>query len=151
MFTEQLYRHGTFRTGKFWRARLGRYRLVGSKCKKCGTLWFPPRDFNVCGKCNARELEDYEFSPEGEITTYFSQREQYGHQNVHGYEVIGWSGRDMSLVKLKEGNYVYADIVDAEPGEMKDGGKVKMVTRKMRRESNGNWCYGYKFVLAGKR
>lgn len=149
MFPEPLYRHGVYRTTKMWRQRGGRYRLVGSRCKSCGQLWWPSRIAGVCGKCNSRDLEDYEFSHEGGVVlVHFAEAARYPIPPLHGYEVYGDS-RIYALVKLKEGVYIGpTEIADCSPEQVRDGMRVKMVTRKLRRESNGNWMYGYMWVPA---
>ncbi len=122
--------------------------MIGSRCKSCGQLWWPRRVAEICGKCNGKDLEDYELSHEGEIFVHFAEATHYPIPPLQGFEVYGDS-RIYALVKLKEGVYVGpTEIVDCRPEEVRDGRKVKMVTRKLRRESNGNWMYGYMRVLA---
>ena len=148
MFPEPLYRHGVYRTTKMWRQRRERYRLVGSRCQSCGQLWWPRRIAGVCGKCNSRNLEDLEFSHEGEVFACFAEATKYPYAPLQGYEVYGDS-RIHAMVRLKEGVYIGpTEIVDCPPEQIGDGMKVKMVTRKLRRESNGNWMYGYMWVRA---
>ena len=148
MFPEPLYRHGVYRTTKMWRQRRERYRLVGSRCQSCGQLWWPRRIAGVCGKCNSRNLEDFEFSHEGEVIACFVEATKFPYPLLQGFEVYGDS-RIHAMVKLKEGVYIGpTEIVDCPPEQIKEGMKVKMVTRKLRRESNGNWMYGYMWVRA---
>lgn len=148
MFPEPLYRTTVYRTTKMWRQRRERYRLLGSRCQSCGQLWWPRRT-GVCGKCNARHLEDFEFSHEGEVVAGYAAALRHGRPVVlHGYEVYG-DTRIFALVKLKEDVYVGpTEIVDCTPEQFREGMKVKMVTRRLRRESNGNWMYGYMWVPA---
>ena len=148
MFPEPLYRHGVYRTTKMWRQRRERYRLVGSRCKACGQLWWPRRIAGVCGKCNSRDLEDFELSHEGEVIACFAEAMKFPYPLLQGFEVYGDS-RIHAMVKLKEGVYIGpTEIVDCSPEQIREGMKVKMVTRKLRRESNGNWMYGYMWVRA---
>jgi len=141
LFPEGLYRHGVLRTMKAWRQRVERYRLVGSKCRSCGTLWWPGR--KVCGKCNSRDMEDYQFSHHGELVTHHHGQLAWYVPPVNGFEVYG-DTRVLAVVKLPEGAHVGGtDLVDCEPAQVRDGMKVKMVLRKLRREQNGNWQYGF--------
>jgi len=143
MFPEPAYRHGVYRTTKMWRERLGRYRLMGSRCRKCGALWWPRRIGGVCGKCNSRDLEPYEFSHEGVLKTHSLS----SGTPLMGMEVYGADRRIVASVLLDEGVVVGpTEIVDTTFENLKDGVKVQMVTRKLRRESNGNWMYGYMWV-----
>jgi len=144
MFPEPLYRHGVLRTMKAWRQHKERYRLLGSKCNSCGTMWWPGR--KVCGNCNSRDLEDYEFSQTGEVFTHHYGELAWHLVPLNGYEVYG-DDRVIGMVKLPEDVYVGGtDIVDCPPEKVKDGMKVKKVLRKLRREQNGNWQYGYMWV-----
>jgi len=56
--------------------------------------------------------------------------------------------RVSALIELDDGVHIFSEIVEAEPEEIQDGMRVEVVVRKHRRESNGNWFYAYKFVLA---
>ncbi len=143
MFPEPLYRTSVYRTTKLWRQRKERYRLVGSRCKGCDQLWWPGREGKACGSCNSREFEEYEFSHEGELFVHFPEEKRYMIPPIQGFEVYG-DTRIYAMVKLPEGVYIGpTEIVDCRPEQVKNGMKVKMVTRKFRRESNGNWAYGF--------
>ncbi len=139
-FPEQIYRHATYSSVRAWRERLGRYRLVGSKCTSCGQLWFPRR--SVCAKCSSRDLESYECSHEGEVVCHWENIAKgavpmgYGEQRP----------RIPTVVKLTDGVHVFTEIIETSPEEVYDGMAVKMVLRKQKRESNSNWTYGYKFI-----
>lgn len=43
-------------------------KLMGGKCKKCGTIYLPPRP--VCNKCFSKDFEWVEISPRGKLLTY---------------------------------------------------------------------------------
>jgi uncharacterized protein len=144
LFPEGMYRHGVLRTLKAWRSRKERYRLLGSKCSNCGQLWWPGR--KVCAKCGSRELGEYQFSHVGELLIHHQGHLPWHMPPLQGFEVYG-DQRMMAVVKLPENIYVGpTDIVDCEPEEVRDGMKVRKVLRKLRREANGNWQYGYMWV-----
>lgn len=144
-FPEDLYRHGVLRTLKAWRQRKERYRLLGSKCRTCGTLWWPGR--KVCGKCTSRDLEDYQFSAVGELFIHHSGQLPWHVPPMNGFTVYGEDSRIQSVVKLPEGVYVGpTDVVDMPPQQARDGMKVRRVLRKLRREQNGNWQYAFMWV-----
>jgi uncharacterized OB-fold protein len=141
IFPEGLYRHGVLRTTKAWRQRVERYRLVGSKCLSCETLWWPGR--KVCGKCNSRKMENYQFSHRGELVTNHHGQLAWYVPPVQGYEVYG-DTRILAVIKLPEGVHVGGtELIDYPPEKVRDGMKVRMVLRKLRREQNGNWQYGF--------
>ena len=49
---------------------LNEEKLMGSKCKKCGTLFTPPRP--ICIKCFSREMGWAELHGRGKLTTFTS-------------------------------------------------------------------------------
>jgi uncharacterized OB-fold protein len=127
---------------KTWRERLGRYRIMGSRCKKCGEIWFPSRKGLMCPVCYNREMDDHECAHAGEITEHNAE--------VMGYPAMGYgelAPRNIVMIKLDDGVHILSEVVDASAEECKTGTRVKMVLRKHRREDSGNWLYGYKFVL----
>ena len=118
---------------------------MGSRCNACGRIWFPRRGQGVCGTCNSRDLEDYECSHTGKIAYHWVNA---FFNSITGYGEWGVNRRVPALIELDNGAYVFSEIIEAEPEEIEDGMRVEMVVRKHRRETNGNWFYAYKFVLA---
>ncbi|MHA1293516.1 MAG: Zn-ribbon domain-containing OB-fold protein [Promethearchaeota archaeon] len=43
-------------------------KLMGSKCKKCGETYAPPR--KLCIKCNSTDMEWFEFSGKGKLAAF---------------------------------------------------------------------------------
>jgi scaffold protein (connect acetoacetyl-CoA thiolase and HMG-CoA synthase) len=120
-----------------WRLRDQRYRLEGTVCKNCGAKFFPPRD--VCSECRSQELEPREFDGHGELYSFSTlYQAPLGYEDGLPYTV--------GIVKLDEGPMVEAQLTDANPGELKIGQRVEMVTRKLREHGKeGMVVYGYKF------
>ena len=139
-FPEQIYRHATYTTTKAWRERKTRYRLEGSKCNDCGLIWFPHR--SVCTSCNSRDTTPHELSGEGSIYNHYVRILPQAW--VMGYQEL--EPRIIVVIQMDDGPFVLSEIVESAPDEVKDGDRVRMVTRKLRRESNSNWQYGFKFV-----
>jgi uncharacterized OB-fold protein len=54
--------------------------------------------------------------------------------------------RYVGVVRLDDGLHIETEIVDASSETVKAGLRVGLVFRKLRRESNGNEQYGYKFA-----
>jgi uncharacterized OB-fold protein len=50
-----------------------------------------------------------------------------------------------ALIRLKDGPVLMADVVDAAIEDVRDGTPVELVVRKVRRETNGNVLYSFKF------
>ena len=86
-------------------------KLMGSKCKKCGTLFSPPRP--ICFKCFGMEMEWVELKGKGKLATFTSITVgprwmiEQGYDRTHPY----CSG----VVELEEGVKIDARIegVDA--------------------------------------
>ena len=90
-------------------------KLMGSKCKKCGALFLPPRP--ICIKCYANEMEWVQMKGEGKLATFTSiivgpqWMVEQGYDRTNPY----CSG----VVKLEEGVSIDARIegVDATKPE----------------------------------
>ena len=132
-----------FHTFRAWRERLGRYRLLGSKCRNCGQIWFPQRH-GVCGKCNSSDIEEYQCAQEGIVEEYMIKDNPF--TDLSGTHLHGRGKRILAMIKLDDGIHVWSDLEDCPPESVNVGMRVQMVTRKWMRESNSNWQYGYKFV-----
>lgn len=135
--SEPIYRIATHSTAKSWRNRFARYRLVGTHCSSCGMDHFPGR--HVCPKCHNRDLATKEFPRTGHVVCF-----AVDHSPLmgHGEEVP----KPLAVVRMGEnGPCVVSDVVDCDVEQVKEGLGVELVLRKWRRESNGNYMYGYKF------
>lgn len=142
---EQIYRHATYTSLKAWRERAGRYRLEGSRCTQCGSTYFPRR--LACRRCHARTMERYECTPVGTVVVAWPQ---VGMVRLLGYADL--PPRVVAIVRLDDGTHIETELVDVSEAEVNENTpnmRVRVVFRKIRRESNGNWCYGYKFTPLG--
>lgn len=134
--SEPIYRIATHSTAKAWRGRLARHRLVGTHCPACGMDHFPHR--HVCPRCHSRELVPRQFSPGGRVVCHaVDQSPLMGHGEI--------VPKPLAVIELDDGPHLIADIVDCSPEQIKEGLRVEMVLRKWRRETNGNYMYGFKF------
>jgi uncharacterized OB-fold protein len=127
----------------YWRTIPQRYRLVGLKCKKCGSVNFPPK--GVCKYCNnSSEFEEVNLSGKGKVHTFvlisaggappeFADQEKAGGQ----YPV--------AIVQLDEGPKVIGQMADVDPKEVKMDMPVTTELRKIYTEE-GVIRYGFKFV-----
>jgi len=122
----------------YWRRRDRYYRLLGNKCSRCNSEYFPP--VYVCRRCGSESLEDVEMPNTGEIVTYTVLREV-----MKGFEeqqpiILG-------IIRLDNGVKILGQIVDTPPDAIKTGSRVKMVFRKIKEEDKtGQIYYGYKFT-----
>lgn len=99
-----------FTAASFYRFLDGK-KLMGSKCKKCGALFLPPRPF--CGQCLGGEMEWFQFSGRGKLVSYSVVR-----VGTTYYEEKGYS-RDnpycWGVVQLDEGPRISALLLGANP------------------------------------
>jgi uncharacterized OB-fold protein len=138
-FREQIYRHATYSSVKSWRERHGRYRMVGSRCARCQAIYFPRRP--GCPQCHERKMEPYECAHAGTVVVGWPQ--------VNLVRLLGYADlpqRHIAIVRLDDGLHVETEIVDVTSDQVTEGLRVGLVFRKLRRESNGNEMYGYKFA-----
>jgi len=104
------------KAGKFFEA-LKEKKLVGTKCRKCGTDYFPPRV--DCSKDFSEDMEWIEYSGEGELMTYTVNTTPPESFSKYGTYIIG-------IVKLVEGPAVMTWLKDIKPEEVKVGMKLKI-------------------------
>ena len=138
-FREQVYRHATYSSVKSWRERHGRYRLAGSRCAQCEAVYFPRRP--SCPQCQGRKMEPYQCAHTGTVVIGWPQ--------VNLVRLLGYADmpqRYVCIVRLDDGLHIETEIVDVTSDKVKAGLRVGLVFRKLRRESNGNEQYGYKFA-----
>ena len=97
----------------------------------------------ICPACQAREMKPYQCAHTGEIVTMAP--------DDLGFPAIGYGDylpRFQVIIRLDDGVHVMSDVMEVEdPAELKPGARVKMVLRKHKREDNGAWVYGYRFIL----
>jgi uncharacterized OB-fold protein len=89
---------------------LDQKKLMGSKCKKCGALYLPPRP--LCGQCQGDEMEWFQFSGKGKLASFSVVRvgttmfDQKGYSRDNPY---CWG-----LIQLDEGPRISALLLDAD-------------------------------------
>ncbi len=138
-----------------WRFNPEWYGLIGSKCKKCGTVHYPRR--LVCMyPCDSQDLEDVQLSHTGEIC--FGGLTSRG---TEGYADV--QPQVFAAIKLDDGPHLSAEIINLplsfirkcaldkkEWGKL-EGARVRMVIRRFRKHDNGDITYGHKFEVIGAR
>lgn len=140
-FQEQIYRHTTASVVRSWRERRGRYLLEGTVCKDCGTTHYPRR--TVCANCNSRNLEPFVHPSTGTIAEVDITWSAHGVHMGYGENIP----RIITVIELDDGANVLAEVADTPLEKIVKGARVEMVLKKLARESNSNWMYGYKFVV----
>jgi len=112
--------------------------LIGSKCKSCGTVFFPRRV--ICGKCCREGMEEIILSRRGKVTTWTVIRmKPPGYKDQVPY-VLG-------EVELHEGVLVRTHFsgVNPENPAIKVGDEAEVVLEKIYEDEEGNDVVCYKF------
>ncbi len=123
---------------RYWREIPQRYRLEAGKCKKCGTILFPPRP--ICPECKNREFETTRLADKGKVLTFTIIR-------VPPQQFVDHAPYAVGIVELEDGVKLTGQIVDCDFEDLKIGQRVKLEFRKIYNEGeSGIICYGYKFV-----
>ncbi len=125
---------------RFWRMIPNRYNLLGTKCKNCGRVFFPPR--SICPDCRrVGNVETYKLDGKGEIISYTHVRSpQEDFEEETPYTI--------AIIELDEGPRIVGQITDTDGGDIEIGKKVKTTFRNIGEDGNkGIIHYGYKFQL----
>lgn len=105
-------------------------KLLATKCRECGELYFPPQV--DCPRCKRSDIEWVELSKEGELLTYTVI-------NVKPSSFAHYSDYIVGIARLKEGINVTAWVREKDPKKLRVGMKVKIEIVK--REPEGYYIY----------
>lgn len=115
-----------------------RYRLIGSLCENCNSMFMPPR--LICPNCRRKgKMKEHEFSGEGEIYSFTilnTAPEGFEYQKPY---IVG-------IIKLKEGVLFTSQII-GKVDNIQIGKKVRPVFRRFSVSEDGFINYGLKFEI----
>lgn len=105
-----------------WREQNAVLRLVGSKCKACGTPQFPQERVCIHPECGAvDQMEEYAFSDKiGHLFTYTADHLTYAEDPPALY----------GIVDFEEGGRFWFDITDCQMESLQVGQPVQMTFRR---------------------
>ncbi|MFH1786044.1 MAG: Zn-ribbon domain-containing OB-fold protein [archaeon] len=128
---------------RFWREIPQRYKMMGTRCRGCKGVFFPPRI--VCPVCKEALkdgrtiMEDAELSGKGKIKTYTII-------HVGPPEFAGQTPYAMAIIELEEGTSITGQVIDCNLDEVKIGMPVQAVFKRISTDgAEGVIYYGYKF------
>ena len=108
--------------------------LLGSRCKMCGLVSFPPRA--VCSRCFSEEMESIPLNTTGRLYSY----------TIIGYAPPGLTAPyAIGYVDLPEGVRVFSILAGWNREGLKVGMDVELVLDKFRDDKEGNEIITYKF------
>ena len=117
-----------------WRRIKTRNCLMGDKCDKCKTVFYPAK--NVC-KCGNDKLSEFRFSGKGKVVSF----SEIHAPPVNFEKQVPYT---IAIIKLDEGPMLTAQIVDYN--KIKTGMKVEACLRKIYSSGkSGIIHYGSKF------
>jgi len=111
--------------------------LYGVRCRKCGTIQYPPQ--RVCVECGTKDnFDDYKFTGrKAKILTYATDRLTMS----KAPPIIN------VFVEFEEGGRMICELTDCQPADVKIGMEVEMTFRSLNRFSELN-DYFWKARLA---
>jgi len=108
--------------------------LLGTRCKMCGLVSFPPRA--VCSRCFSEEMESIPLSTTGRLYSY----------TIIGYAPPGLTAPyAIGYVDLPEGVRVFSILAGWNREGLKVGMDVELVLDKFRDDKEGKEIITYKF------
>ena len=107
-------------------------RLLGSRCKSCGQLYFPPAV--LCYECLKEEMETVPLNRKGKLVAYTISYMASIH--FEPPYAVGW-------IELPEGVHVFAPLKGGEE-DLKVGMDMELIIEKLWDE-DGKEVIGYKF------
>jgi len=96
-------------------------RLMGTRCRKCGAKYLPPRAH--C-KCGSADMDWFEASRQGKILTYTSVGSPPQSMSKHEPYIV-------AIVELKDGPRLLAQLTDVTLNTLRAGMPVQVVSRSI--------------------
>jgi len=120
-------------------ARDEKPQLIGSRCNKCGEVFFPKKDLSICSNCQSTNLDDITLSSKGKIYSYsvVMQRPPEYYKGDVPYAI--------GFVELPEGVRIETLFTGCNAEDLKIGMDVEMVIEKLQEDEAGNEILAYKF------
>lgn len=126
---------------RIWRERGARLRLEGSRCRKCNSIFYPPK--LSCPYCGCRKTEKIELPKKGRVISWAIE-----YAVPEGYRAE--APLIVAIIELENGIKILSTLVDIEPDKVYDGMEVEAVLRRLWVEGDeGIIVYGLKFAPVG--
>jgi len=117
----------------------GVVRLLASKCKQCGEIFFPKKNGGVCTHCQHDEFSEITLSPKGKIYSYSVV-------NIRPPEYYkGEVPYALGYVDLPEGVKVETLFTQCDFDMLKVNMEVEMILDTLHIDEEGNEVICYKF------
>jgi uncharacterized OB-fold protein len=113
--------------------------LIGSRCPRCGEVFFPKKTSGICTHCQSRNLEEIKLSRRGKIYSFtvVMQRPPEYYKGLVPYAE--------GFVDLPEGVRVETLFTDCNFGDLKVGMEVELVIRRLYEDEEGHEMLAFEF------
>ncbi len=112
--------------------------LIGKKCRKCGNVQFPQKNF--CEKCLSKDIEDVSIGQRGKLFSYTT---------TYGKAANFDSPFSTGYIELPEGLRIFAPLRTEENQSFKTGAEMELEIAELW-EEDGVAVTGYRYKLADK-
>lgn len=119
-----------------------RPQLIGTKCRSCGSYFFPRKVACNNPGCREKQVADALLSPRGKLYSYTIQ--YYPPPPPFRY-TEPFSPYGIGMVELPEGIRVVGMLTTGDLNEIKIGMDVELVVAKLYEDEEGNEVVTYKF------
>ncbi len=120
----------------------GTARLLGSRCRLCGELFFPRKKNDVCTHCQGRGLETVRLSNHGQVVTC-----TVVYQRPAGGFYKGTVPYAYGVVELPEGIRFMTLLVSDDLESIQVGSKVRLIIDPLFEDDEGEQVLTYKFEV----
>lgn len=110
--------------------------LVGSKCRSCGEVVFPPR--RCCRRCSSRDLEEVALSRRAKLYSFTCVMVKLPGANLEPPYFIG-------IVELPEGERIRTLLTESSPASLKIGDEMEVVIDVVYKDELDREVLGWKF------
>ncbi len=117
-------------------------RLLGSRCRSCGTPYFPKSAVCHNPACSASQVEDAEFGPRGTLWSCAIQDYPPPAPARFDKPYVPYA---MGVVDLDDGLRVLGRMCGDDPRRMQVGMKVELVLDPLCHDDEGNEIVTWKF------
>ena len=111
-------------------------RLIGSKCRQCGEVFFPKR--MVCLKCTAMDMERVLLSARGKLYSFTITRQAPPGSVVKPPYVL-------ASIEMPEGVNVHTVLTDCDLDKVQIGMDMELVIETVKQDESGRDVAAYKF------
>lgn len=115
--------------------------LIGSKCRSCGEVIFPPR--RSCRRCSSRDLEEIALSRRAKLYSFTTIMVKLPGAKLEPPYFVG-------LVELPEGERIRTLLTDSDPASLRIGDEMEVVIDVVYEDESGREVLGWKFKSVRK-